>query len=92
MAAKINNIAFATSHFSSHDLPKMASQEKSGSKATTNFKNLNFNKSLYQDYLRAKLYAVLHTKATVEAIWVFIDTHATKVMARVYQATTSSYN
>ena len=88
MAAKINNIAIIFNHFSSptqEDHSKMASQEELGSKATTNFKNLNFGKSAYQHYLRAKLYTVSHIKTTIEAIWVFIGTHATKVMARVYQ-------
>ena len=95
MAAKINNTAIIFSHFSSQtqeDLPKMASKEESGSKATTNFRNCNFGTSLYQHYLGAELYAISRIKATIEAIWIFIGTHATKVMARVYQATTSYYN
>ena len=99
MAAKITNTAIIFSHFSSHfsswtqeNCPKMASQEESGSRATTNFKNLNFGKSLYQHYLGAELYAILRIIATIEAIWVLINTHATKVMARVYQATMGYYN
>ena len=68
--------------------PEMASQAKT----TTNYQNLNFGKSLYHNYLQAELHAILHIKAIVEAIWVFFGTHATKVVARVYQATTSYYN
>ena len=95
MVAKINNTGLSISHFSNwmqEDLPEMASQEKPGSKATTNYQNLNFGKSLYQHYLEAEDHAFLRITSLVEAIWIFVNPHATKVVARVYQATTSSYN